>query len=271
MPFWIENAFFRISDFLSEKLPRPEPALEKWMKAKLISHRGIFDNRQVFENTLAAFDRAEAEGIWGIEFDIQWTRDLQPVVSHDPDCLRIFGENAGIGDLTLKEVKFRFPSIPPLADVIQRYGGKLHLMAEIKPHAVDSKRLNEVLSELFSSLEPARDFHLLSLHPHLFSAISFIPPETMVPVAETNAGAVSNMVLERGYGGMAGHYLLLQNDTLKKLSRNRLPVGTGFINSKNCLYREVNRGITWLFSNRAAEIRKLMPARSSFRKMGGRI
>ena len=259
LPFWIENAFFRISDFLSEKLPRPEPTSEKFINARLISHRGIYDNRRVYENTLPAFGKAKSEGIWGIELDIQWTRDMQPVVSHDPDCRRLFGENASIGELSLKEVISRFPMIPPLADVIQRYGGALHLMAEIKPYFVASKRLNEVLSELFSSLQPTRDFHLLSLHPQLFSGITFIPPETMIPIAETNAGAVSDMVLQRGYGGMAGHYILLQNDSLKKLSRNRLPVGTGFINSKNCLYREVNRGITWLFSDRSTEIRKFMP------------
>ncbi len=267
LPFWIENAFFRVSDFLSEKLPRPEPAPEKLKNARLISHRGIYDNRRVYENTLQAFDQAKAEGIWGIEFDIQWTRDMQPVVSHDPDCRRLFKENAIIGDLSLKAVKSRFPMIPPLADVIQRYGGKLHLMAEIKPHTVASKRLNGVLSELFSPLQPARDFHLLSLHPHLFSAISFIPPETMIPIAETNAGAVSDMVLKRGYGGMAGHYMLIQNGILKKLSRNRLPMGTGFINSRNCLYREINRGITWLFSDRATEIRKFVPDRMTPKRM----
>jgi len=259
LPFWIENAFFRASDFLSEKLPRPKPTPDKFINARLISHRGIYDNRRVYENTLPAFDQAKADGIWGIEFDIQWTRDMQPVVSHDPDCRRLFKENVSIGELSLKAVKSRFPMIPPLTDVIQRYGGALHLMAEIKPHFVASKRLNEVLSELFSSLQPARDFHLLSLHPQLFSAISFIPPETMIPISETNAAAVSDMVLQRGYGGMAGHYMLLQDNSLRKLARNRLPVGTGFINSKNCLYREVNRGVTWLFSNRATEIQKFIP------------
>jgi glycerophosphoryl diester phosphodiesterase len=263
VPFWIENAFYGISDFLSERLPRPAPSFKKFMNARLISHRGIYDNRNVFENTLQAFDRVKAGGIWGIEFDIQWTRDLQPVVSHDPDCLRLFKEKVRIGDLSLKSVKSRFPMVPPLADVIQRYGGVLHLMAEIKPHFVPDKRLNEVLSALFSSLQPVRDFHLLSLCPQRFSAISSIPPETMIPIAETNTRAVSDMVFQRGYGGMAGHYMLLQNNTLRKLSQKRLPVGTGFINSKNCLYREVNRGITWLFSDRAEEIRKIMPGHES--------
>ena len=259
VPFWIENAFYRLSDFLSERLPRPAPRFEKFTNARLISHRGIYDNRQVFENTLPAFDQAKADGIWGIEFDIQWTRDQQPMVSHDPDCLRLFKDKVSIGELSLKAVKSRFPMIPSLADVIQRYGGMLHLMVEIKPHIVPAKRLNDVFSEQFSSLRPIKDFHLLSLCPQRLSAVSFTPPETLIPIAETNARALSGLVLQKGYGGMAGHYMLLQNNTLRKLSQNRLPVGTGFINSKNCFYREVNRGITWLFSDRATEIRKFMP------------
>jgi glycerophosphoryl diester phosphodiesterase len=259
VPFWVENVFYKISDFVSERLPRPAPSLEKFKKARLISHRGIFDNRRVYENTIAAFDRAKESGIWGIEFDIQWTGDLQPVVFHDPDCRRLFGEKVRIGELSLKEVKSRFPMIPTLAEVVDRYGGLLHLMAEVKPHIVGAKHLNDVLSEVFSTLRPVKDFHLLSLYPHLFPDISFTPPETLLPIAETNTDAVSDLVLQRGYGGMTGHYMLLQNNTVRKLSRNRLPVGTGFINSKNCLYREVTRGVTWLFSDRATEIQKLMP------------
>ncbi len=209
LPFWIENAFFSISDFFLEKLPRREPTPEKFINARLVFHRGIYDNRRVFENTLPAFDQAKADGIWGIEFDIQWTRDLQPVVSHDTDCLRLFKDNVSIGDLSLKAVKSRFPIIPSLADVIQRYGGMLHLMVEIKPHIVPAKRMNDVFSEQFSSLRPIKGFHLLSLCPRFFSAISSIPPETMIPIVETNARSVSDMVLQRGYGGMAGHYMLL--------------------------------------------------------------
>lgn len=259
VPPWIETAFYRVSDFLSERLPRQVPSHNQFMNARLISHRGIHDNEDVFENTLAAFDRVKAGGIWGVEFDIQWTRDLHPVVSHDPDCLRLFKDSVRIGDLSLKTVKSRFPMIPSLADVIERYGGVLHLMAEIKPHTVPAKRLNDVLSELFSSLQPEKEFHLISLFPQYFSDVSFTPPETLIPIAETNAGSVSELVLQKGYGGMAGHYMLVQDNILRKLSQSRLPVGTGFINSRNCLYREVSRGITWLFSDRAAEIRKMMP------------
>jgi hypothetical protein len=31
-------------------------------------------------------------------------------------------------------------------------------------------------------------------------------------------------------------------------------VGTGFADSRRCLYREVNRGVDWIFSNRAADM-----------------
>ncbi|MDP4978758.1 MAG: hypothetical protein NWQ21_04810, partial [Desulfobacterales bacterium] len=37
-------------------------------------------------------------------------------------------------------------------------------------------------------------------------------------------------------------------------------VGTGFIDSVNCLFREVNRHITWIFSNRAATLQAAVDA-----------
>ncbi|MDX9788532.1 MAG: glycerophosphodiester phosphodiesterase family protein [Desulfobacterales bacterium] len=258
VPGWMEKAFYAISDFLFEKLPRPAPTPAQLKTTRLISHRGSYDNHRVYENTLAAFDRVMATGIWGIEFDLRWTADRQPVVFHDADLTRLFAEKTSIGGLSLKAVKARFPMIPTLAEVIQRYGGRMHLMVEIKPHVLPGRHLNEVLSELFSPLQPVTDFHLLSLSPQLFSAVTALPREAMIPIAETNASAVSDLVLQKGYGGMAGHYLLIQNAALKKLTRHHLPVGTGFINSRNCLHREITRGVTWLFSDRAIELQRLI-------------
>jgi glycerophosphoryl diester phosphodiesterase len=35
-------------------------------------------------------------------------------------------------------------------------------------------------------------------------------------------------------------------------------MGTGYIGSKNCLFRELNRGIEWIFSNNAADLQKIV-------------
>lgn len=259
IPYRIEQAFIWFSDLIFGRLPRPEPRPEMLRRARLIAHRGIYDNRVIHENTIAAFDAAKSEGLWGIEFDIRWTSDFQPVVFHDPDCGRLFGKKVPVGELTLKSLRARFPNIPTLSEVIDRFGGVLHLMAELKPHPLEPERLNALLFEQFSSLLPVGDFHLLSLNPHIISTITFVPPKALLPLAEINTNRLSDWALRKGYAGMAGHYWLLRASTVKKLTGGGLQVGTGFINSKNCLYREVNRGVAWIFSDRPALLRRLMP------------
>ena len=35
-------------------------------------------------------------------------------------------------------------------------------------------------------------------------------------------------------------------------------VATGFVKSRNCLYREMNRGMAWIFSNDAVAMQRLL-------------
>ena len=85
LPGGIEKIVLQCIDFIYMLLPRRSPEPEILRSCKIVSHRGEHDNIGVYENTFAAFDRALAQGTWGIEFDVRWTRDLQPVVAHDPD------------------------------------------------------------------------------------------------------------------------------------------------------------------------------------------
>jgi hypothetical protein len=98
------------------------------------------------------------------------------------------------------------------------------------------------------------DFHLLSLNPEMFDLISFVSPKTCLPIATTNVGAYSRLALTRGYGGINGHYLLVSNGMIFRHHQKNQKVGTGFVESVNCLFRELNRGVDWVFSNDAAKL-----------------
>ncbi|MFN2166628.1 MAG: glycerophosphodiester phosphodiesterase, partial [Anaerolineae bacterium] len=77
----LEPAFHRVVDAIYRRRPQPFPGRERLRRCKIIAHRGQHDNRGVPENTLAAFKAARSCGVWGIELDIRWTRDLVPVVT----------------------------------------------------------------------------------------------------------------------------------------------------------------------------------------------
>jgi glycerophosphoryl diester phosphodiesterase len=235
--------------------PQPFPGHGRLKACKIVSHRGEHDNSMIFENTIDAFDLAYEKGVWGIEFDVRWTKDLYPVVIHDADLKRVFGIDLSIGDVTWDELKLRCPAIPSLPDVIEKYGKKLHLMTEIKAETYpDPGRQNDILKECFSFLEPRGDYHLMSLSPDMLDLITFVPASTLIPIATLNIAQLSDMALEKDYCGVAGHYLLLNNTILAKHHKMGQHVGTGYPASKNCLFREINRGVEWIFSNKAAEL-----------------
>ena len=256
---WIEQAFLKTADYLFARMPQPRPPIERLKQCRLVSHRGEHDNRQVYENTLAAFDRFERAGGWGIELDVRWTSDLQPVVTHDPDFSRLFGSDRKVCSMTLSELKASFALVPTLAEVVERFGKKMHLMIEIKQEPYpDPGHQKRVMRDILSSLKPRTDYHLLALHPVLFEHFDFISTDTCLPVAELNVGRMSRLVVEKKLRGLTGHFLPMTNHTINMLQQNGRSVGTGFVDSKQCLFRELNRGVRWIFSNKAVEIQNVL-------------
>jgi glycerophosphoryl diester phosphodiesterase len=258
-PDRLERRLLWLMDWIYSRRPRPYPGIERFQSCRVISHRGEHDNRRVFENTLAAFDAAASQGVWGIEFDLRWTRDLEPVVVHDTDLRRVFGRDLRVGSCALHDLKNHCPQVPTLAEVVRRYGGKVHLMVEIKAEAYpDRDRQNRVLGEVFAALRPGRDFHLLSLAPGMFRLITFAPATAFVPVARLNFPDLSRLAIQEGYGGVAGHYALVGGSAIRRHHAAGQKVGTGYPRARNCLFREIQRGVDWIFCNHAGEVQRLI-------------
>jgi glycerophosphoryl diester phosphodiesterase len=258
IPYLIENLFQLFVDTAFAKIPQPYPGIKLMKSCKLISHRGEHDNKQIFENTIEAFDTIARNGIWGIEFDIRWTKDLHPVVFHDNDLKRVFKSNLLINETTLNDLKRTFPLIPTLGEIIKRYGKSMHLMVEIKGETYpDPNRQNQVLKNLFSDLIPEIDYHFISLTPEMFQLFDFLPTTAYLPISQLNEKELSALAIQKKYGGIMGHYYLLNSSLVKKHLALGQKIGTGIIDSKNCLFRELNRGVEWLFSNNAVEMKAL--------------
>lgn len=103
------------------------------------AHRGLHDNSgNAPENSLAAIRKAVFMG-YGIEFDVQLTRDRIPVVFHDENLKRVCGVDGNVRDYTYEELQ-AFPllnsneRIPLLADVLKTVEGRVPLIIEIKIH-----------------------------------------------------------------------------------------------------------------------------------------
>ncbi len=250
---WIENTLLKGTDAFFKRWPQPQPDEGRLQQCRLISHRGEHDNRGVLENTVSAFQAAASTGVWGIEFDLRWTSDLRPVVFHDRDARRLFGSTSRIRELGFSDLQVSFPLIPCLEEVVERFGRQVHLMIEIKEEPYPAPdRQNRVLAEILQHLRPGRDYHLISLSPHMFDRIDAAPPDVFLPIAELQVTRFSDLAIRKGYGGLLGHYLLINRRIADRHRACGQQIGTGFADSRNCLLREVRRGVDWIFSNRAA-------------------
>ena len=75
------------------------------MKKYDYAHRGLHEkDLSVPENSMAGFKSAVEAG-YGIEFDLQLTKDKKVVVHHDRSLKRVCGADVSIGDLTYKELQ----------------------------------------------------------------------------------------------------------------------------------------------------------------------
>lgn len=245
----------RASDFVMAIIPRRRPDAQALAACRIVSHRGEHDNRTRRENTMAAFRAAEAAGVWGLETDIRWTADMVPVVIHDPDTKRVFGPDMTIADVTFAQLREAVPEVPSLEEFIAEFGGRLHLMLELKAEPFPQPgRQKAILRDMLSGLEPGRDYHLMALDPALFATFDIVPPSACLPVAMLNAPALSRAALETGLGGLTGHYVLITPAMQRRHEAQGQKIGTGFIRSRNNLYREINRGAEWVFTNDAAKL-----------------
>jgi len=259
VPSIIQRVFLRLADAVFDRRTCPVPDWGRLQACRIISHRGSYDNRQILENTLAAFDRVAGAGIWGIEMDIRWTRDLVPVIYHDNDLDRLYGRRQSLASLTHAELKKSCPAIPSLTEVVSRYGKKFHLMIEIKQQSWPAPRVQEQrLMEVLQPLDPILDYHLLALNPAVLQHFHRLPPRVRVAIANGWPAFTSRWVRRHHWGGFCGHYLLVGQAMVRHHHRQHQQVGTGYVRSRNCLLRELNRGIDWIFSNHAVALQGML-------------
>jgi glycerophosphoryl diester phosphodiesterase len=99
------------------------------------AHRGLY-GLDCPENSRAAFARA-CEAGYGVELDVQMTRDGHLVVFHDDDAARMTGRDGLIRDMTLSEVRAlnlagSAEGIPTLDEVLATVDGRAPMLIEIK-------------------------------------------------------------------------------------------------------------------------------------------
>ena len=130
------------------------------------AHRGLFDNKSnAPENSLNAIRKAVEAG-YGIEFDVQLSKDDIPVVFHDASLKRVCGIDGNVWEYSLKELQNikladSDQTIPTLEEVLKVVNGKVPLIIEYKMDRVDTKvcKLGDEILQNYRGTYCIESFH----------------------------------------------------------------------------------------------------------------
>ena len=132
------------------------------------AHRGLHDNKtDAPENSLKAFQLAVDAG-YGIEMDVQLSKDEVPVVFHDETLNRMCGVEGKVWEYTLEELqKMKLAdseeTIPTFQQVLDLVGGKVPLIVEYKLD-VPSTRVCELGDPMLQNYKGI--YCIESFHPY---------------------------------------------------------------------------------------------------------
>jgi glycerophosphoryl diester phosphodiesterase len=150
----------------------PKTALEFLNVAEIVAHRGASSDAP--ENTIAAIELAIFQGADIVEIDVRETRDMVPILMHDPTTFRTTNDilRRRINNMSLEEVKtldagswfsteFSGEQIPTLEEALMAIQGKIRVFIELK---VDTLTLEQSVIDLIISMDMVSDCVILSFN-----------------------------------------------------------------------------------------------------------
>ena len=244
----IENFLEFIVHLIFKVIPRSSNTSLK--DVKIVAHRG-WHNGEIKENTLKAFSVAVEKNLFGIEFDVRWTKDLVPIIHHDLNLKKNFGIDKEIGELSFEELRELCPDIPKLSEVIDQFGKKICFFIELKKEKwKDLNMQKDILAKELSRLRPGVDFYFMVLSKSVLLDFNlYSNKEVAVLVSIFNPREMLEVAIELDVKALTGHFLLLSESIHNKCKAHKIILGTGYTRSKNVMVRELNRGVNWQFTN----------------------
>jgi len=145
------------------------------------AHRGLHtEDQKVPENSLAAFEKARKAG-YGIELDVQFSKDEKVVVFHDDDLKRVCGIDAPVKsknweDLSLLPLYGTNECIPLFSDVLKLVEDT-PLIVELKSAGVKNSRLCEETLKILK--EQGVNYCIESFDPRIVAWFKKNAPEIL--------------------------------------------------------------------------------------------
>ena len=168
------------------------PRARKLQSASLLTdyaHRGLHDGNRgdTPENSLLAFEKATEAG-FGIELDVQLSRDGVVMVFHDYTLIRMTGKDGKVCEYDAAELKELSlanteQKIPTFSEVLSLVDGRVPLLIELKGEDLDSSLCPKV-AEILKDYKG--DYCIESFNPLLVRNMRRLMPDVFYGQLYTN-------------------------------------------------------------------------------------
>jgi len=192
------------------------------------AHRGLHNGKDAPENSLAAFEAACRAG-YGIELDVQLSRDGTVMVFHDYTLIRMTGCDKKLSELDANELTALTlgesdQKIPTFEEVLSLVDGRVPLLVELKGENLDTS----LCAKVADMLRNYRGLYCIeSFNPLLIGNMKKQMPEVFCGLLYTNVcrDKKKNSILNIALTAMALN-IVARPDFIafNKADRDSLPV-----------------------------------------------
>jgi len=173
----------------------PNYGYPKWLTARPYAHRGLHDSTRP-ENSLSAMDAAIARN-FGIEVDVNLSKDGEVIIFHDRNLLRMCGRPERVIDLTADELAdipyFDFDeTIPTLTQGLRLIDNRVPLLIEIKTRPGEQAgALEEAVADAIADYQGP--VAVMSFSPESMEWFATYAPQHL-------RGQIATDFIDEGYG-----------------------------------------------------------------------
>ncbi len=209
------------------------------LNRNIVAHRGIHNNKEIPENSLAAFKQALKLN-YPIELDVQLTKDNTLVVFHDYNLKRLTNKDLILQQATYDDLKKisllnTTEKIPTLKEVLNLINSKVLLDIEIK----NTKRIKETCDILLSELRNYNNYILKSFNPLIVKYLKVHYPEIETGYLITN-----------NYKHAIYNILLTNKFTIELTNSDFLAINKELLNNQKFMKKIHNKKIlVWTINN----------------------
>lgn len=239
-----------------------ELVADRFIKNKVIAHRGAWKNQEVSENSLGSLRKAIELGCEGTEFDVWLSADGTPVISHDASIGGHVVENTPVAELRkvpLKAGEF----VPTLEQYLQlgKTQNTTTLVLEIKPSA---KGKAAMLATVDSVMNMVARHHAQGWVKYIsFSYDALLRVRQLDPFADISYLTGDKTVEEVKKDGMNGidySFYSYEGDTnlVKKAHTLGLTVNVWTVNDTGRLQRFLKDGVDMITTDEPELLLKMI-------------